>query len=62
MSKLKTHPSIVKIKKQFNIKTTFSFSFTSKDEMVAIIKDLHNNKAAGGEIFYKYFKEIKFYI
>ena len=30
--------------------TTFSFSPTSKDETVAIIKDLWNNKAAGGEI------------
>ena len=42
----KTHPSTVKIKKHFRIKTTFSFSPTSK----AVIKDLQNNKAAGGEI------------
>ena len=41
-----THPSTVKIKKHFKIKTTFSFSLTSKDEIVAIIKDLQN----GGEI------------
>ena len=50
MLKFKTHPSIVKIKKHFKINTTFSFSPTSKDEIVAIIKDLQNNKAAGGEI------------
>ena len=50
VSKFKTHPSIVKIKKHFEIKTTFSFSPTSKDEIVAIIKGLQNNKAAGGEI------------
>ena len=50
MPKFKTHPSIVKIKKHFKINTTFSFSPTSKDEIVAIIKDLQNNKAAGGEI------------
>ena len=50
MSKFKTHPSIVKIKKHFKIKTTFSFNPTSRDETVAIIKDLQNNKAAGGEI------------
>ena len=50
VSKCKTHPSIVKIKKHFKINTTFSFSPTSKDEIVAIIKDLQNNKAAGGEI------------
>ena len=48
--KFKTHPSIVKIKKHFKIKTTFSFSPTSKGKLVAIIKDLQNNKAAGGEI------------
>ena len=50
VSKFKTHPSIVKIKKHFKISTTFSFSPTSKDEIVAIIKDLQNNKAVGGEI------------
>ena len=50
VSKFKTHPSIVKIKKHFKINTSFSFSPTNKDEIVAIIKDLQNNKAAGGEI------------
>ena len=38
--KFKTHPSIVKIKKHFKIKTTFSFSPTSRDEIAAMIKDL----------------------
>ena len=38
--KFKTHPWIVKIKKHFKIKTTFSFSSTSKDAIVAIIKGL----------------------
>ena len=47
VSEFKTHQSIVKIKKHFKINTTFSFSPTSKDEIVAIIKDLQNNKAAG---------------
>ena len=50
VSKSKTHPGIVKIKKHFKIKTTFSFSPTSKDEIVAIIKNIQNNIAAGGEI------------
>ena len=50
MLKFKTQPSIVKIEKQFKIKTTFSFIPTSKDEIVATIKDLQSNKAAGGEI------------
>ena len=49
VSKFKTHPSTVKILKNFKIKTTFSFSPTSKDERVTIIKDLQNNKA------FKYF-------
>ena len=58
--KFKTHPSIVKIKKHFKINTTFSFSPTSKDEIVAIIKDLQNNKAAGGEIPLNIFKKSNF--
>ena len=50
VSKFKTHPSTVKIKKHFKTKTTFSFSPISKDEIVAIIKVLQINKAVGGEI------------
>ena len=50
VSKFKTHPSIVKINEHFKIKTTFSFSPTSKDKIVAVIKDLHNNKASGEQI------------
>ena len=50
VSKFKTHPVTVKIKKYFNIKTTFSFSPACKDEIVAIIKDLQNDEVAGGEI------------
>ena len=33
-----------------SFKTTFSFSSTSKDAIVAIIKDLQNNKAASAKI------------
>ena len=58
--KFKTHPSIVKIKKHFKIKTTFSFSPTSKGKLVAIIKDLQNNKAAGGEIPLNFLKKSNF--
>ena len=50
VSKFKTHPSIVKIKKHFKINTTFSLSPTSKDEIVALIKYLQNNTAIVGEI------------
>ena len=39
VSKFKTHLCIVKIKKHFKIRTTFSFSPISKDEIVGIIKE-----------------------
>ena len=48
--KFETHLSIVEIKKHLKINTTFSFSPTSKDEIVAIIKDPQNNITSGGEI------------
>ena len=60
MSKFKTHPSIAKVKKHFKINTAFSFSPTSKDEIVAIIKDLQNNKAVGGEILLDILKKSNF--
>ena len=60
MSKFKTHLSIAKIKKHFKINTTFSFSLTSKDEIVAIIKDLQKNKATGGEISLNILKKSSF--
>ena len=41
--------AISKLKKHFKINTTFSFSPT-RMKLVAITKDLQNNKAAGGEI------------
>ena len=51
----KTNPSIAQIKKHFKTKTKFSYSPTSKDEIVAIIKQIivkHiiDNKVIGGEI------------
>ena len=48
VSKFKTHLRIVKKKKHFKINSTFSFSPTSKDKIIAIIKDFQNNKAAVG--------------
>ena len=50
VSKFKTHPWIVKIKKYFKIKTTFYFSSTSRNAIVAVTKALQNNKAASAEI------------
>ena len=60
MSKFKTHPSTVKIKNQFKIKTTFPFTLTSKDEIVAIIQVLQNNKAPGWEILLNFLKKSNF--
>ena len=39
-----------KLKKHLKTKTTFSFSPTYKDKIVAIIKSHQSNKAPGGEI------------
>ena len=50
MSKVKTHPSIKKIEKHRKIKATFSFSPTSRYEIVSIIKDVQKNKATGGKV------------
>ena len=50
VSKFETLLNTVKIKKHFKTNTTFSFIPTSKDEIVAIIKDLQNNKATVGKI------------
>ena len=60
VSKFKTHPDIVKVKKHFKIKTTFSFSPLSKDEIVAIIVNLQNNKAAAVEILLSILKKSNF--
>ena len=55
VSIFKANPSIAQIKKHFKTKTTFSYSPTSKDEALAIIKQIIvtqiiDNKAVGGEI------------
>ena len=48
--KFRYHPSIVKIKEQYKVKSNFSFRLTTTEEIKAIIRDLPTNKAAGGEI------------
>ena len=55
VSIFKANPSIAQIKKHLKTKTTFSHSPTSKDERVAIIKQIIvkqiiDNEAVGGEI------------
>ena len=48
--KFRNHPSIVKIKEQYKVKSNFSFRLATTEEIKAIIRDLSTNKAAGGEI------------
>ena len=46
----RNHPSIVKIKERYKVKSNFSFRLATTEEIKAIIRDLPTNKAAGGEI------------
>ena len=48
--KFRNHPSIVKIKEQYKVKSNFSFRLATTEEIKAIIRDLPTNKAARGEI------------
>ena len=48
--KFRNHPSIVKIKEQYKVKSNFSFRLATTEEIKAIIRDLPTNKVAGGEI------------
>ena len=50
VSKFRNHPSIVKIKEQYKVKSNFSFRLATTEEIKAIIRDLPTNEAAGGEI------------
>ena len=48
--KFRNHPSIVKIKEQYKVKSNFSFRLSTTEEIKAIIRGLPTNKAAGGEV------------
>ena len=48
--KFRNHPSIVKIKEQYKVKSNFSFRLATTEEIKAIIRDIPTNKAAGNEI------------
>ena len=50
IAKFKSHPGIKKIKTHFKSPGTISFVPISKDEIVTIINDLLNEKAASGVI------------
>ena len=54
--KYKCHPSIISIKQNIHHIEKFSFRFVTLEDVSLIIKDLKNNKAAGGDIPLKLLK------
>ena len=56
--KFRNHPSIVKIKEQYKVKSNFSFRLATAEEIKAIIREI--NKAAGGEIPVNILKKFNF--
>ena len=58
--KYKFHPSIISIKQNIHHIEKFSFRFVTLEDVRLIIKDLKNNKAAGGDISLKLLKECDF--
>ena len=60
IKRYKNHPSIKNIKAKFNSVRIFSFQPFSGDDVKTVIRDLKNNKFAGGEIPIKILKESEF--
>ena len=58
--KYKFHPSIISIKQNIHHTEKFSFRFVTLEDVRLIIKDLKNNKAAGGDIPLTSLKECDF--
>ena len=58
--KYKFHPSIISIKQNIHHIEKCSFRFVTLEDVRLIIKDLKNNKAAGGDIPLKLLKEYDF--
>ena len=50
----------IKIKKRYKAKGNFSFSLATTKEIKPIIRDLPNNKAAGGKILVNILKKLNF--
>ena len=60
IKRYKNHPSIKNIKAKFNSVRIFSFQLVSVDDVQTVIRDLKNNKSAGGEIPIEILKESEF--
>ena len=60
IKRYKNHPSIKNIKAKFNSVRIFSFQPVSVDDVKTVIRDLKNNKSAGGEIPIQILKESEF--
>ena len=50
IKKFRNHPSIIKLKSKYNFQETFSFRPVPVNSVESIIKNIPNNRAAGGEI------------
>ena len=57
IKRCKNQPSIKNIKAKFNSVRIFSFQPVSVDDIKTVIRDLKNNKSAGGEIPIQILKE-----
>ena len=51
IKKFQNHPSIMKLKSKYNFQDKFCFKLVAVNYVESIIKNIPNNKAAGGEIF-----------
>ena len=60
IKRYKNHPSIRKIKANFNSVCIFSFQPVCVDDVKTVIQDLKNNKSVGGEIPIQILKESEF--
>ena len=60
IKRYKNHPSIKNIKAKCNSVRIFSFQPISVDDVKTVIRDLKNNKSAGGEIQIQILKESEF--
>ena len=50
IKKFRNHPSIIKLKSKYNFQEKFSFKPVPVEYVESIIKNITNNRAAGGEI------------
>ena len=62
IKRYKNHPSIRKIKANFNSVCIFSFQLVCVDDVKTVIQDLKNNKSVGGEISIQILKKVNLHL